>query len=336
MLHARLSIFVSQSSPGPEEIRQSLPLPINPLTLRTTPLTPPYPLTLSGILFPLLSRVLFFLEDWLPVLLILLLLPSIPLLLYLLLGLFDYRLPLRPFDYRLTLLSTSLLAVPLLRLPIDSPTCLLFHPVPSHSGGLTLKHTLPASLPPSLDPTTHPLRDPSLMSAAVAEPVGRRRSKRTSDPNAATVVRKKTSPRRKKSSRPLRIGCVNAQGLPYHKWKAVMRLVDDGVFDYLFVLETWYVDHAARRPDPRVIATTDVPPGPPLPSGHRPGGIMLLGSPRSRGCLRGDPVVSGEYTIMIPTCYGRLTGIYLPPSLTPSRWRLYFGRSPTRMLSWVM
>jgi hypothetical protein len=97
----------------------------------------------------------------------------------------------------------------------------------------------------------------------------------------------------------------------------VIRLVDDGVFDYLFVLETWYVDHTVRRLDPRVIATTDVPPGPLLPSGHRPGGIMLLGSARSRGWLRGDPTVSGEHAVTIPTCYGRLTGVYLPPSLTP-------------------
>jgi hypothetical protein len=156
------------------------------------------------------------------------------------------------------------------------------------------------------------------MPAAVAEPAGRRRGKRSPDPNVvAPVVRKKTSPRRKKSSRPLRIGYVNVQGLPHYKWKAVIRLIDDGVFDYLFVLETWYVDHAVRRLDPRVIATTDVPPGPPLPSGHRPGGIMLLGSPRSRSWLRGDPVVSGGHTITIPTYYGRLTGVYLLPSLTP-------------------
>jgi hypothetical protein len=96
-----------------------------------------------------------------------------------------------------------------------------------------------------------------------------------------------------------------------------MRLVDDGVFDYLFVLETWYVDHTVRRLNPRVIATTDVPPGPLLPSGHRPGGIMLLGSPRSRGWLRGDPTLSGEHAVTVSTCYGRLTGVYLPPSLTP-------------------
>ena len=52
------------------------------------------------------------------------------------------------------------------------------------------------------------------------------------------MVQKKMSPRRKRSSGPLWIGYVNAQGLPHYKWKAVARLIDDGVFDYLFVLET--------------------------------------------------------------------------------------------------
>ena len=89
------------------------------------------------------------------------------------------------------------------------------------------------------------------------------------------------------------------------------------MFDYLFVLETWYVDHAVCWLDPRVIAATDVPPGPSLPSSHRPGGIVLLGSPQSRSWLQGDPVASGGHAITIPTCYSRLTGIYLPPSLTP-------------------
>jgi hypothetical protein len=58
VLYARLSIVVSRSLPGPEEIR--------PLTLPTTALALPYPITLPGVLFPPLSRALFFTEDWLP------------------------------------------------------------------------------------------------------------------------------------------------------------------------------------------------------------------------------------------------------------------------------
>ena len=73
MLHARLSIVILQSLPGPEEIR--------PPTSPTTPLALPYPITLSGVLFPPLSRALFFTEDWLPALSTLPLLPSILLLL---------------------------------------------------------------------------------------------------------------------------------------------------------------------------------------------------------------------------------------------------------------
>ena len=76
------------------------------------------------------------------------------------------------------------------------------------------------------------------MPAAVVEAVGRRRSKRSPDPNTTLVVQKKMSPRQKRSSGPLWIGYVNAQGLPHYKWKAVARLIDDRVFDYLFVLKT--------------------------------------------------------------------------------------------------
>jgi hypothetical protein len=95
-------------------------------------------------------------------------------------------------------------------------------------------------------------------------------------------------------------------------------LIDDDVFDYLFVLETWYVEHAARRVDPRVIATTDIPSSPPV-SGHHPGGIILLGTPRARGWLRGPAVPCGREAITVPTSHGRLTGVYLPPRLSPEQ-----------------
>jgi hypothetical protein len=98
----------------------------------------------------------------------------------------------------------------------------------------------------------------------------------------------------------------------------VARLIDDDVFDYLFVLETWYVEHAVRRVDPRVIATTDIPSSPPI-SGHHPGGIMLLGTPRARGWLSGPAVSCGQETITISTSHGRLTGVYLPPRLSPEQ-----------------
>lgn len=95
-------------------------------------------------------------------------------------------------------------------------------------------------------------------------------------------------------------------------------LIENDVFDYLFVLETWYVDHTARRGDPRVIATTEIP-SCPLMSGHHPGGIMLLGTPRARGWLRGHAIVFGQEAITVPTSHGRLTGVYLPPRLPPDQ-----------------
>ena len=96
------------------------------------------------------------------------------------------------------------------------------------------------------------------------------------------------------------------------------RLIDDDVFDYLFVLETWYVEHAVRCVDPRVIAATDIPSSPPT-SGHHPGRIMLLGTPRARGWLRGPAVSCRQEAITIPTSHSRLTGVYLPPRLSPEQ-----------------
>ena len=96
------------------------------------------------------------------------------------------------------------------------------------------------------------------------------------------------------------------------------RLIDNDVFDYLFVLETWYVEHAVCRVDPRVIATTDILSSPPI-SSHHPSGIMLLGTPRARGWLRGPAVLCGQEAITILTSHSRLTGVYLLPRLSPKQ-----------------
>lgn len=145
---------------------------------------------------------------------------------------------------------------------------------------------------------------------------GKRQRDSVSRPDSRPNDRKKRNRRPHRGPRPLRVGCVNVQGLPHHKWTAVLDLIDRDVFDYLFLLETWYVDHAARRGDPRVIAATEPPSAPP-PTGHHPGGIILLGTPRSRGWLRGPPVVCGQEAITVVASHGRLTGVYLPPRLDP-------------------
>lgn len=76
----------------------------------------------------------------------------------------------------------------------------------------------------------------------------------------------------------------------------MLDLIREGVFDYLFLLETWYVDHAARRGDPRVIATTEMPPTP-LLTGRHPGGITLLGTPAAQAGCEGLP----SYTARKPS-----------------------------------
>ena len=46
---------------------------------------------------------------------------------------------------------------------------------------------------------------------------------------------------------------------------------------------------------------------------------MLLSTPRARGWLRGPAVPYGQEAITIPTSHGRLTGVYLPPHLSPEQ-----------------
>lgn len=46
---------------------------------------------------------------------------------------------------------------------------------------------------------------------------------------------------------------------------------------------------------------------------------MLLGTPRARGWLRGPVVLCGQEAITVPTSHGRLTGVYLPPRLSPKQ-----------------
>ena len=46
---------------------------------------------------------------------------------------------------------------------------------------------------------------------------------------------------------------------------------------------------------------------------------MLLGTPRARGWLRGPAVPCGQEAITVPTSHGRLTGVYLPPRLSPEQ-----------------
>lgn len=115
----------------------------------------------------------------------------------------------------------------------------------------------------------------------------------------------------------MRIGYVNVQGLSKTKGEAVKMLLGKE-FDYLFIAETWYVDHPRWLRDRQLVAATVPPPkdhARDLP-GRCHGGIYLLATAKARGEIRGEPIVT-KSSLSFQRGKQRFTGVYFPPSLPP-------------------
>ena len=110
----------------------------------------------------------------------------------------------------------------------------------------------------------------------------------------------------------LRVGYVNVQGLSARAWSAVCSLLDTSL-DFLFLAETWYVDHQLYLPDRRLIASTTKPRE--HRSGRPSGGIYLLGTAEARGRVK-DYVVLSERAITFAVGRRRVSGIYFLPSIS--------------------
>ena len=107
----------------------------------------------------------------------------------------------------------------------------------------------------------------------------------------------------------LRIGYVNVRGLNRPTWEACHRMLDTS-FDYLFLAETWFVDHEEYTRHRRFIAST------PKPRrnlhGRSRGGIYLLGSGEARSKVRKVQVT--EHTITFSSGRQVVSGVYFPPN----------------------
>ena len=128
---------------------------------------------------------------------------------------------------------------------------------------------------------------------------------------------------------------MNTRGLPDHKWRRALELVEGGTFDLLFLLETWHVDRAKRRLHPRLLAATEPPvvadpdpisPGSTLadiakspPSGRHSGGVALLVSAYASALVLYVEVSPLGEAVTVSTRHGTLTGLYLPPSMPEER-----------------
>ena len=105
-----------------------------------------------------------------------------------------------------------------------------------------------------------------------------------------------------------RVGYVNVQGLSRASWEACCTLLTTH-FDYLFVAETWFVNHDFYRQDRRLIASTTPSSG--NTHGRRHNGIYLLGSREARSQV--ERVSSTDYTITFVRNDQSFSGVYFPP-----------------------
>jgi hypothetical protein len=108
----------------------------------------------------------------------------------------------------------------------------------------------------------------------------------------------------------LRIGYVNVRGLSSAKWEACNLLLN-ARFDFLFVAETWFVNHPIWLRDRRVITSTTSPPK--NLKERQQGGIYLLGTLQTRG--RVSEVTETQHSITFRVGQHIVSGVYFPPSL---------------------
>jgi hypothetical protein len=101
---------------------------------------------------------------------------------------------------------------------------------------------------------------------------------------------------------------VNVQGLTPASWRACHRLLQDH-FDYLFVAETWFMEHKTYSQDRRFIAATT--PGVKNLHGRQGGGIYLLGSHQARSKVERVQVTGHTITFWRGKC--SVAGVYFPP-----------------------
>jgi hypothetical protein len=112
----------------------------------------------------------------------------------------------------------------------------------------------------------------------------------------------------------LRIGYVNVRGLSTASWDACHQLLNTW-FDFLFIAETWFVNHHSYSRDRRFIASTMPPPK--NLRGRPRGGIYLLGSGHVRSQVAQLSVT--EHSITVSHGPYTISAVYCPPTTLDAR-----------------
>jgi hypothetical protein len=111
----------------------------------------------------------------------------------------------------------------------------------------------------------------------------------------------------------LRIGYVNVRGLSRASWEACHDLLSQR-FNYLFIAETWFVNHHIYSRDRRFIASTN--PTAKNLQGRQRGGIYLLGSHHARSKV--EKVDITEHSLTFYRGKHSFSGVYFPPTTLDS------------------
>jgi hypothetical protein len=106
----------------------------------------------------------------------------------------------------------------------------------------------------------------------------------------------------------LRVGYVNVQGLSGDKFDICCRLLDT-IYDFLFVAETWFIDHHVRKHDRRFLAST---PKPRHDRGRPSGGIYLFGTKHARSIMSHLNITPHSITFTATSVC--VSGVYFPPT----------------------
>src|SRR5438045_4306171 len=110
----------------------------------------------------------------------------------------------------------------------------------------------------------------------------------------------------------IKLGYINIEGLKSLKLQSCCSLLDAGLFDILFLSETWFPKNFNYMSDPYSFVHT--PYGKFNDKSRQSGGLLALVSPRIHSSIQSYQVT--PYGILLDIDGTKVLAIYIPPSLS--------------------
>src|SRR4051812_8413343 len=94
---------------------------------------------------------------------------------------------------------------------------------------------------------------------------------------------------------------LNCNGLPQADLITLLPLIAGASppYDLLLLVETWFASHSFALSLPFFLASSPLPLAP--PTGHRPGGLLVLGSLNAKAALSSSSSTSHSITLSFPS-----------------------------------